>query len=251
MKAKLVAVLVLSFCHSVLLGGEPAQPALRVKPIQIVSNETLPEKVPIEVAPMGFKSGFQISYLLEGQNLAGVRSLTIDSIKTPDGTEISKDRSGAPAYELGPFSRTSPDGKYAVFSLEVNESQFGKVERLVVQGHVTAIVGTTREEKSVELNATEVKPQKLGPYSIEAMQGDEGRFMIGPEDPDDVRIIITGPQRKLVRVQFKDGNAQIPTQASWDDQRRTCSLPKPKSGKIAVTLSYWSDVKEVAVPLGR
>ena len=122
MKSTIIAVLILTLAGSVLLGGEPLQPIMRARPIQIISCNTWPDHVPIDLKPMGHKSGFEIWYLIEGKDLAGVNSVVIDAIRTPEGADISKDRDGHPTYELGPFPQNSTDGKYAVFSRGPRES---------------------------------------------------------------------------------------------------------------------------------
>ena len=94
-------------------------------------------------------------------------SLSIHSVLTGDGKDISRKRNGDPAYRQGSFPKASDDGKYCVFYLEVDDaSQFGKVEKISVKGSIIALIGSNREEKTVELNVGD--------------KGEEDRPLLGP-----------------------------------------------------------------------
>jgi hypothetical protein len=252
MKVKLVAVLGLTLCCNSVLGGEAAQPELRIRPIQIISCDTLPEALPWNIKPPLHEPGFQIYYLVEGTGIAGISSLVIDTIKTPDGVDISKHRSGRLTYKLGSFPPTSANGKYALFSLYVSENQFGKVEKLDVKGQVTILLGSKREEKTIELKMAEEQQKQIGPFSVQVKQ-DEGLMeRIGTRDEKSIRVTITGPHITTIAAKFKDGDEEFRSGFSmWDEKSMYYSVPKPKGGQLTMTLSYWVDVKEVKVPISQ
>jgi hypothetical protein len=133
---------------------------MRVRPFQTISCDNVPEGL----TSGGYTPGFQISYVVEGQNIAGFDSLVIETIKTPEGVDISKYWNGKPDYYT--IGQTSPDGKCCIFSLAVCKSQFGKVEKLAIKGHVTILLGTKREEKRIDLKATDDQETKVGPFSV-------------------------------------------------------------------------------------
>jgi hypothetical protein len=115
---------------------------------------------------MCYQPGFQVYYLVEGEDIAGFGSVAVEAVTTPDGTDISRYRNGSPAYTTG-FSNTSPDGKYCVFSVAVANNQFGKVDSLAIKGQVTVLLATNREEKTIDLKATEKGEKKIGPFSVQ------------------------------------------------------------------------------------
>jgi hypothetical protein len=251
MKRIAVAVLGLMLCGNVLLGDEHAQPVLRARPIQIVSRDTLPEEMRRKLLLLS-EADFQIFYLLEGTNIAGVDSLVIDTIKTPDGVDVSKDRNGRPTYALGYRTNLTPDRKYGVFCVNVTGSQFGKVEKLEVKGHVVALIGSRREEKTIEVKATGENPLQVGPFTIKIKQEGKARRESGLDEPKPIQVTIAGPQSHMIDEIFKDGNEEIHWPSSFGSaERRVYSLAKPKRGKLTLTLSYWLDLKEVKVPLSQ
>ena len=243
-------------------------PALRIRPIQIVSCGDMPEGLPFSVKPSGYKPGLQVYYLLEGQGIAGFDSLEIDTIKTREGLEISKDPSGMPAYAAGPFPKVAADGKYCVFSLVVNQAQFGRWAGLVIKGHAIVLLGTQRAEKTIDLKAGDTREQKLGPFTVRVVKSAGGGFLMPPpfaiapkgdsktaataSDGDSglLGVEISGPLKTFVQAKFTDTERDIHGSCSWDDHARIYSLPKPKSGKVSMTMTYWGDVKPVKCPIG-
>jgi len=174
-----VGLVILILGGRLVLAEEGGRPSMRVRPIQMTSWDNVPPGLGLPMSassyqPRGQQPGFQVSYLVEGQDIAGFHSLTIETIKTPEGVDISKYRNGRPAYEAGAFPSTSQDGKYCIFSLHVNQNQFGKVERLAIKGHATVLVGTKWEEKKIDLKATDKQATKVGAFSVRVMPGGGG-----------------------------------------------------------------------------
>jgi hypothetical protein len=234
-----------------------------------VSCGDLPEKLPFDVKPHGYKPGLQVYYLMEGQGIAGFDSLEIDTIKTREGVEISKDPSGTPAYAAGPFPKATEDGKYCVFSLVLNQVEFGRWAGLVIKGHATVLLGTQRAEKTIDLKSGDTQEQKLGPFTVRVVKSAGGGFLSPPPfaiapksdsktsaptpdgDSGFLGVELSGPQKTFIQAKFTDADREIDGSSSWDEHTRTYSLRKPKSGKVTMTMSYWGDIKRVKCPIGR
>jgi hypothetical protein len=219
--------------------------------------------------------------------------MVIETIKTPEGVDISKYWNGKPAYYTN--GQTSPDGKSCILSLVVNNSQFGKVERLAIKGHVMVLLATKREEKKLELTATDDQETKVGPFSVRnfrlpvtttsatvapqpagpfARTEPAGVGVAAPPCPTTTTgtsyaaayatstyavpasyiapvmgVSITGPLNSLIDAKFRDGEHELQLgSASWENTR-TYSLPKPKAGKVTLTLSYWLDLTKATLPI--
>jgi hypothetical protein len=259
----LAAVLFLT-CSALLAGDESAKPgSLRAKPVQIVSCAEMPAGVGNAAAFLQHKVGFQIHYLIEGEDLIGIKpkSLVIDSITTPAGKDISKQRNGHTAYEQGSFPKASEDGKYCIFSLECADArQFGQVEKLVVKGSITALVASNREEKKLVVDVNSKQPQKVGPFTIQCGKpsgGLFGGFTLVPgvntdsSSKKNVGVKVAGPMQGVIDIKFKDEDRDLEGGYSYDDKGRDYTFPKPKSGKLTVTVSYWADLREAKVQIGQ
>ena len=109
MKTKACAAIVVAMISCNLApGGDGGKPSMRVRPIQIISCDNLPSEMAIDAKPMGYQPGFQVFYLVEGQDIAGFDSLAIESINTPEGVDIWKYRNGKPAYKVGVRAERTP-----------------------------------------------------------------------------------------------------------------------------------------------
>lgn len=250
MKAtSILGIAFLTICCNMAFGADVDTPVMRARPIQVLSCGAAPEGLAFDIRPMGFRSGFEIYYLVEGQGIAGFESLSIDSIKTAQGSDISKSASGEPNYEAGPFPRRSADGKYCVFSLEVNHDEFGKVDQLAVKGNVTILLGTKKEAKKIELKTSDNQEKKVGPFSVRVKPaGAPSPFKFGPADSLDVEI--TGPLSSLSQMKFLDGDHEMQgASTSSDGKSVVYSLPKPKAASVTATLTYWLDLKKAKLPL--
>ena len=66
-----------------------------------------------------------------------------------------------------------------------------------------------------------------------------------------VGIKLAGPMAGIIHATFKDGDQVLQSGYSFDSKSRDYSFAAPKSGKITMTLSYWTDLKEVKVQIGK
>jgi hypothetical protein len=254
------------------LAQDLIRPSFRIRPIQTISSDTVPEDLPFEVKPGPLRKGFTIYYLVEGKDIACFDSLAIESIKTPQGADISRNRNGTPAYDTGAFPRTSTDGRYCLFSLDFNENQYGKVDTLAIKGEVTLFLATQREAKKIWLKPDDEQEKKVGPFAVQVkpapVQPDRpfavphtSRKQIRdgivpapvevPPRPVFRTIEITGPVQSLAVVRITDGDEEIMEGASWDEKSRVNYVPQPKTGEYAVILVYWLDMKKVKFPFGQ
>jgi hypothetical protein len=244
MKARTLLSIVVSLLLSVnLCGAQSSNAPIKIHAIQLVSCASLPEGV--DIAPMGHKVGFELYYLVEGANLAGIKedSLVMESIKTKENVELSKTPGGRPAYDLGSFPDVSSSGKYAIFSIKVDQDQFGKVESLAIKGKITLLMGSKREEKTVKLAVSDKKTKQVGP------------FMVGIDEPmgeEGIGVTITGPLQSFIDAKLITKKGEEESQGSFSTgNSKTLSFSKPASGTVNVKMSYWADLREETVGFGQ
>jgi hypothetical protein len=225
---------------------------LTARPVQRVSCAVLPADMAFDVKPMGHEAGFEIYYLVEGEGLAGVKedSLVVDAILTKDGKDISKSRTGRPAWEQGPWPKVSEDGKYAVFSVKSDVDQFGNVESLSVKGSITIQAATQRDKKNATLVLAEKQPKKIGPFTVVAEgAGDEADAMGGAN----LGIRVSGPLASLldVSVSTPDGKALESQGNMGDGTTRTFFFEACTAPSVTVEANYWTDLSERKVIFGQ
>ena len=279
--ASFIAILIAILCCNHLFGMDDGKEPFRIRPIQILSRAEVPKDLPLEMRPGGLDTilhggvdcepglipgpplvpiapndddffypvGFQIWYLIEGRDIVCFDSITIDSISTPEGRDISRFPSGKRSYTAGSNHKPTEDGKYCVCSLFVKQNHFGKVEQLSIKGHATVLTATEREEKTFELGMPTGKTGKAGPFTVEVKPGRSP--CAGYSASELLNIDILGPIRQLVTLKVTEGDKDIRQLSTWGETGEDVTVLKPKSGKFTLKLRYAAKLKPVKVALGK
>ncbi|WP_193213920.1 hypothetical protein [Luteolibacter marinus] len=239
MKATLFAVLFLP-CLA------PAQ-SYDVSLIQTRIGKPLGDDVGFEVKPMGHEAGVAFSFLVRGEDLVAFKddSVEIKSFKLGDGREWARTRSGKPNWKQESFSKVGEDGKIGSFTVSFPGDLFGSVEQSTLDGSIKAVTAAASEEKKVTLAGDETAPKDLGPFKIGVAGG--GGFFGGGKDSTNIQI--TGDHQAIIEVVVMDGEAELDGNgSSWSGDRKTYHFAKAKGKELAVTVRYWSDLKEITIP---
>jgi hypothetical protein len=265
-----IVIVTAALCCNLAFGEDDGKATIRIRPIQILSRAPVPKDIPVEMRPSGlspahlddkepitrnllddflYPTAFEIWYLIEGRNIVSFDSMTIDSISTPEGHDISHFPEGKPSYTVGLPPKTTPDGKYCLCSLFVKQNQFGKVEQLSIKGHVTALVATEPEEKATEFGMATTKPERIGPFTVEVKPG-QIPYIDHPAS-DLLNVVILGPTRQLLGVKATEGDKDIGQLSTWSDKARDIMVLKPKSGKFTLKLRFIGKLNPVKVDLGK
>lgn len=240
MKRLLLASLVLA---SPCLGEE----AFDVRLIQCQIGKPLGDEVPFEVKPMGHDAGAKFSFLVTGENLVAFKDDSVD-IKTftlGDGRQWARTRSGKPNWEQESFSRVGEEGTVGSFTVKFPGDLFGAVEGATLEGSITAITASKSEEGKAELEVGDKTLHEVGPFEVSA-GGGGGLFGGGG---DGTTITVKGDHKGVIEVVVMDGDTKLDgSGSSWSGDSKSYHFEKAKGKKLAVTVRYWTDLKEVAVP---
>jgi len=237
------AVIALSLAPLVL-AAEPFQVSL----LNVQAGRPAGEELPFDVKPMGYEPGAKLSFLVRGENLVAIKddSVEIKSFKLGDGREWSRTRSGKANWEQESFSKVSEDGKLGSFTVKFPGDLLGTLEGASLEGTVTAVTGSKSEEKKIELTAGDKTLQPLGPFEISAGEGGKGIFGGGDNGTS---ITLKGDHKAVVEITVTDGGAKLDNNGSSSfNDSKTYHFDKAKGEKLAVTVRYWTDLKEEAVP---
>jgi len=237
------AVIALALVPLVLNAGP-----FEVSLVQVQAGRPLGDEVPFDVKPMGHEPGAKLAFLVRGENLVAFKddSVEIKSFKLGDGREWSRTRSGKANWEQESFAKVSEDGKVGSFTVKFPGDLFGAIEGASLEGTVTAITASKAEEKKIELTAGDKTRKPLGPFEISASEGGGGLFGGGS---DGTSITITGDHKAVVEVTVADGGNKLDGNGSSSvNDSKTYHFDKAKGEKLDVTVRYWTDLKEEAVP---
>lgn len=221
-------------------------PAFTCKPVMISAGAELPASIGFSDRPMGYELGCKIAYLVEGEDLIGFKkdSLLITSITTADGKDIATKRNGKPAWKQGSFPKTTDDGRFGIFTIEVSENVFGKTDGLSITGTIIALSGSDRQTKKLAMKVGESAGQEVGGLKV-VLTGDKS-------DPDDFGVQVTGDIAKVAEITVLDGDSKLTSRgSSWSGTQRTWNFAKPAGATVTVEFTWWNKLTPVSVAIGK
>lgn len=233
---------------SLLLGAVcSADDAFDVRLILCQIGKPLGDEVPFEVKPMGHDAGVKLSFLVTGENLVAFKddSVDIKAFTLADGRQWARTRSGKPNWEQESFSKVGEEGTIGSFTVKFPGDLHGAVEGATLEGSITAITASKSEEGKVELEVGDKTLHEVGPFEVSA--GGGGGFFGGGSDG--TTITVKGDHQGVIEVVAMDGGTKLDgSSTSWSGDSKSFHFDKAKGKKLEVTVRYWTDLKEVAIP---
>ncbi len=233
-------------------------PTVTCHPVMVSAGAELPASIGFSDRPMGYDLGAKISYLVEGSDLIGFKddSLTVTSITTADGKDVSKKRNGKPAWKQGSFPKATDDGKYGIFSIEISENVFGKTDGLKVVGSIVALSGSDRQTKKVVLKLSEEKTEAAGSLKLSLIGAkktkDAGGATNGFFGGGEFGVQVVGDINQVAEITLSEGDHKLDAQgSSWSGTQRTWNFSRPTGDSVTVELSWWNKLTAVTVPIGK
>lgn len=234
-------------------------PAVTCKPVMITSCAELPASIGFQERPMGYELGIKISYLVEGTDLIGFKkdSLAITAITTADGKNIATKHNGKPAWKQGLFPKTTDDGMFGIFTIEVSENVFGKTDGLSVTGSIIALSGSDRQIKKAIFKLSEAKAEDIGGLKVSLVGAKKGKEVEAGVNPffgggGGFGVEVAGDITKVAEVVMLDGTTKLDAQgSSWSGSQRTWNFAKPAGDSVTVEITYWNKLAAVTVPIGK
>ena len=224
-----------------------AEEAFEVRLIQCQIGKPLGDEVPFEVKPMGHDNGVKLSYLVTGENLVAFKddSVDIKAFTLGDGRQWARTRSGKANWKQESFSKVGEEGTLGSFTVSFPGDLFGAVEGSTLEGSITAITASKSEEGKAELEVGDKTLHEVGPFEVSA-GGGGGLFGGGGNG---TTINVKGDHQGVIEVVVMDGETKLDgSGSSWSGDSKSFHFDKAKGKKLAVTVRYWTDLKEVVIP---
>ncbi len=245
MKSKFLASF---FCAPLALSSLSAAEPFEVDLIQCQIGKPLGDDVPFDVKPMGHDAGAKFSFLVKGENLVAFKddSVEVKSFTLGDGRQWARTRSGKPNWKQESFSKVGEEGTLGSFTVSFPGDLFGAVEGSALEGSIVAITASKSEEKKLEVTAGDKTRQEAGPFEIAGAGSGGGIFGGGR---DGTTIVVHGDHKGIIDLEVMDGETKLDGQgSSWSGETKSFHFNKAKGEQLAVTIRYWTDLKEGVVP---
>lgn len=207
-----------------------------VKLVQATANADLPRSVPQEVQPMNNQHGATLSFLIKGEDIVEIDQ---KSLKLETGGK----------WEIGFFNKVSEDGAYALLNLSTNKEILGQLDALKLKGTVKVVTGS--EMKTETLTLTDgAEAVKVGTLSVsykgEKSDKKKKGFGFGMGSGIHVKGDLATVKSIIVKV---DGEEADSNGHSTFNNNRNYQFAGLKGDPVEVTLTYWTDLQTVVVPI--
>lgn len=252
MEINMHRILTLVLLTSCVFAGDA--PTITCKPIMITSCAELPASIDFQTRPMGYELGVKIAYLVEGEDLIGFKddSLSVTAITTADGKDISKKRNGKPAWKQASFPKTTDDGKYGIFAIELSENIFGKADGLTVNGTIVALTGGDRQTKKLTFKLSESKVEDVGGLKISLTGAKKTAEKEGFFGGGGFGVQVSGDINKVAELGLSEGDNKLDRQGShWSGTQKTWNFAKPAGDTVTVDITWWNKLAPVTITIGK
>ncbi|MCL1910083.1 MAG: hypothetical protein FWG05_04010 [Kiritimatiellaeota bacterium] len=205
MKKSLVIIL----CAGVLFAGAARAeeaPEFTVRPVKFTCAAPLPEAL---VPKFSFAdedattSRYDIVFMISGTGIIAVMpdTLRIESVKTPDGAEISRDYRDLSNCAPGRENTVAKDGKSGLFSVSVKSDAPAPKASPTVRGSIKVKTSAKAETATRSVKVGDAaETAELGPFGAEmSIRGGT------------LRVKLTGQSERLVSLEAVAGGQKLPT----------------------------------------
>ncbi|MCL1909980.1 MAG: hypothetical protein FWG05_03485 [Kiritimatiellaeota bacterium] len=187
------------------------------------------------------KPGCYVTYLVESENLIGFvgDSIAVKSIVSENGKDISKNKTGDPAWWISKDIKVSSNGKSALFSIFVATEK--PMTLPIING--TVIMKTAGAVKTETLTFSSVErgmDQRAGPLKIS----------VNPELKH-VHVYVNGDTHLIREIRNKsDGKILICVGTSFTTGTKTYIFDKePTTPEIDLEVTYYADIVNMTVDI--
>jgi hypothetical protein len=225
-----------------------------VKPLMVQLGAPAGVELSFQDKPMGYETGYVIHLLVHGEGIAGIKddSLAITTLAAADGKNLATGRTGKPAWKMGSFPKVTEDGKVAIFSIEGPDNLLGRVDGVTLTGSITLLLGSEVGTAATgEIDAKASKPVQFPGFTVKTGHAASVIHMLGGGGDDQgISVTVEGNLGAIIEVKASQGGAALESSSSSsNDTWRTYDFSGKPAGTVAVTVTYWKDLKEQVLPL--
>lgn len=255
----LACALPLFLAAPVFAADAPKPTALQAVPVCLVACAPLPDGLDFQTKPFNCKEpGIQVTFMVKDKNLVGVKrnGVAVAKITAPNGTDITQQRNGDPAWNMGAFPKAAPDGSCLFFDVEVkfnDPAVTDAASRYQIDGKATLLMspgakkvkkehlkaGDTFKESGLEIKVISATSVQVS-GGLDAVNGSPELTVNGKKTKsdgwfgsDDSRTYTFGAGG------FGFGN---------DKDKGKKPAPAAKADDLTLEFAVWQDIKETVVP---
>lgn len=206
-----------------------------------------------------------VTFMVEGKNIAIIDEESLKFSKLSVGNEdFRHNRKGDNKFKLGSFPQVDDDGKFAIFSVELDSIPFGKVSSLAFDGSVDVFTSkrvVIEEKKSLDVVegysfrsgpfviSNQKQPEKTANKIGEALSKGIKTAFLGDTE-DSLVVFVKGNLEALVGLEvYENGEKLESGWSSWSNNEKTFTFSKPAGSKINIKLKYWDGLERLTLPL--
>ena len=247
------------------LGKDSAAPETVANPRVILTSFESFAQVPTNDCPTSFSiysapmwntkgttrgGGFRASYAVLANSILGIEDVKVTSIIGDDGKELSKTKSGGPAWKFVDKSFFgSAANNVAHFEIQGRATTFGHAQPKIA-GSVEVKVAGERKTEKVTVKVLEGMASVAG-VRFKLSYGSNSMTMFSDDEKTEQQLKVDFSDPEGVIVDLKvlvDGKPLVRSGSSTMNARKTYFFDKPKD-EVTLSVTYAEGVKTLTLPL--
>jgi hypothetical protein len=225
----------------------------------ITARRALPEGVPPLMNLLDNTGGFQLTFLVQGQHLADIKtsSMLVETLQI--GDRDIRLVQGKENYRVGNLPPGTEQGKYGYFQLVSDEDLLETIDKVRVRGSIVVVIASGIETiETAPIDLTKRDKLELGKFKI-TFRGEaapEPNPLAGlakafgePDEDAHVALTVQGDVDEIAGLEVKvDGKSLNWRSRFTTDSQADYSFAKGGNNKGIVQISVWKDLREVRIP---
>lgn len=200
-----------------------------------------------------------VSLIIKGKDIIGISadSLKVNAL-TLSGKDLSKTRTGKPAYSLGSFPSTSETGEFVIFDFEMKNMPFGQFRNSKFDGSIDLLISDKLMSPKQSVETSKPFEIKMGPYTVTnkkqldaSIVGNAmGQMLMGGDDSNSFPVKVIGNLEALSSLEVTEGDKKV--NSSWStshDNKKTFHFDKPTLDTVNIELQYWDNLQKKTISL--
>ncbi|WP_281649183.1 hypothetical protein [Parendozoicomonas sp. Alg238-R29] len=212
-----------------------------VEPVAFVDCKEIPQSFGEFGKPQDCRYGSKIYFMISDGNITNIKSdsLTLNKLEI-EGKDILAKRNGDDNYKLSSFPRVSDDAKHLMFSIEIKENEFLKLQNTKLSGAISYYTSKGLERHNQKFNLDQGLQTTLHSFDLKSSLQDDGNL---------IEIEVTRDFNSVNSIKLESNGIKLQSKGmAKGPQRHRYYFEAAGSSEIDIAITSWKNLNMKTQP---